>query len=277
MTETLHGVRLIEQGEGDDLVLLLHGFSDSADSWHRVQPALAAHARVIALDLPGFGAGSAVWPSPLLENYRAAITEIIESRSRGGNTSIIGNSLGAVVALLVATERPDLVHRIVLSDMPGLRGIPRLWSRFTSIQSERVLLRTVGRLPNYPATLLFLGLFGGAARRRKMLDSTARKAISHHYERKETILSLVPKARDVMRELSELPVEELVRTVEVPALLVWGADDILTPARVAQSFEWPANISVVVIERCGHCPQLDRPRTFVSHVHPFIFGSNLSC
>jgi len=61
-------VHVAEFGAGADLVVLLHGFSDNADTWNKVAPTLAENARVLAVDLPGFGR-SAPGTTPLLSVY----------------------------------------------------------------------------------------------------------------------------------------------------------------------------------------------------------------
>ncbi len=136
-------LHVAESGDGDDLIVLLHGFSDNADTWNKVAPALAAHARVFAVDLPGFGRSVPTGAFPLFDGYVGVVVELLGRHRGPGTVSIVGNSLGAVVALLVATEHPELVDRVVLADMPGLAGVPRLWRLALSRTAERALNRSL--------------------------------------------------------------------------------------------------------------------------------------
>jgi pimeloyl-ACP methyl ester carboxylesterase len=96
-------------GAGPTLVLL-HGWSDNADTWRRLLGLLAAGGRrALALDLPGFGAASRLDCErevlPQLDRFVAAAVR--REGERGGDVVIVGNSLGGCVAMRVA-ERPEL-------------------------------------------------------------------------------------------------------------------------------------------------------------------------
>ncbi len=54
----------------------------------------------------------------------------------------------------------------------------------------------------------------------------------------------------------------------VPALLLWGENDLLTPAKAARRVTVTADRAVAVIPSCGHCPQLDCPSEFLAEVLP---------
>ena len=147
----------VSSGAGDDLVVLLHGFSDNADTWNKVAPTLAEDARLLAVDLPGFGRSAASGDTPLFDGYVRVVVDLLQRHRGPGSVSIVGNSLGAVVALLVATERPELVDRVVLADMPGLTGIPRLWRLALSPPVECALTPVLRLLPTPVARTGFLG------------------------------------------------------------------------------------------------------------------------
>ena len=48
-------VRAVRAGQGDTTILLIHGFGESLTTWRAVFDPLAARAKVVAIDLPGFG------------------------------------------------------------------------------------------------------------------------------------------------------------------------------------------------------------------------------
>ncbi|MBB3039701.1 alpha/beta fold hydrolase [Hoyosella altamirensis] len=272
MTANLTEVHTIERGKGDDLVLLLHGFSDNADTWNKVMPQFAAQARVVALDFPGFGR-SRFWPSPLFDTYEEIVTSVIERRGGPGRVSLVGNSMGAVVSLLVASRRPDLVDRVVLADMPGIAGIPALWRHALSRRSELIVGQVVRAVPTPASRHALAVLYSLAATRMRVLSRLDRNAYAEPYVDDAAILALLTRGRDVIRELSDIPVADLVRDLQVPNLLVWGRNDLLTPSRTVRSLQQGEHSRIEVIDRCGHCPQQDRPKKFVSIVQPFLAGS----
>src|SRR5260370_41592972 len=65
-------VNVLCAGRGRRTVVLLHGFGDTHATWRHVVPVLARRHRVVALDLPGFGASRAL-PGALLDGHVAAI------------------------------------------------------------------------------------------------------------------------------------------------------------------------------------------------------------
>src|SRR3954462_4452805 len=91
------------EGKGPPLVLL-HGFSDSADTWRLVLDRLGrVEQRALALDLPGFATAAPLGRSRgVLAQLRACPRGAIEQGSDGEAVVVAGNSLGGVCALRAA-------------------------------------------------------------------------------------------------------------------------------------------------------------------------------
>jgi pimeloyl-ACP methyl ester carboxylesterase len=100
---------------------LLHGTGATAATWDLVGAALAAQRSVMAVDLRGHGASS--WPGAYSVGLMAADVAFLLDTVGGGAVDLVGHSLGGLVALRVASGRPDLVRRLVLEDvgMPHAR------------------------------------------------------------------------------------------------------------------------------------------------------------
>lgn len=94
----------------DQPILLLHGQPGNAHDWDRVKGAIGERARVLAIDRPGWGRGSA--PADIAGNAAAALAEL---GARGAQTAtVVGFSLGAAVAAWLAADHPERVTRLVL-------------------------------------------------------------------------------------------------------------------------------------------------------------------
>lgn len=97
------GLNAIERGRGRPLILL-HGIGSAASAWAPVLDRLAAERRVIAYDLPGFGASPAlpreVEPTP--EALGAAVVNDLRERGVELPVDLAGNSLGGRIALELA-------------------------------------------------------------------------------------------------------------------------------------------------------------------------------
>ncbi|WP_374968514.1 alpha/beta fold hydrolase [Terrabacter sp. BE26] len=99
--------------------LLVHATGESAGDWAQVAEGLAGDRLVVAVDLRGHGSS----PRP----GRYALTELAEdleavaeglASQYGRPVDVVAHSLGGLVACLLASRRPQLVHRLVLEDVP---------------------------------------------------------------------------------------------------------------------------------------------------------------
>jgi pimeloyl-ACP methyl ester carboxylesterase len=116
---------------GDDAappVVLLHGLSSARTTYDAVVEHLLGHAvehgwvQVVNVDLRGHGESShASIQAYDAASYAADIVTLIEHLD-AGPVLLVGHSLGGVVAMAVATARPDLVSRLLLEDPPLFEG-----------------------------------------------------------------------------------------------------------------------------------------------------------
>ena len=105
-------VRILDLGAGP-VVLLLHGVGLRAEAWEPQIAALAATHRVIAADLPGHGdSDPLVVGTPSLPDYVAWAARLVAAL--GTPVAVAGHSMGSLIALGLAVDRPDLVTRAAL-------------------------------------------------------------------------------------------------------------------------------------------------------------------
>lgn len=111
----------VDKGRGTPVVLL-HGIASNHRSWGYVLPHIKNDSRVIALDLLGFGQS----PKPeeneytVQEHARAVLATLHKLRVRGPIV-LAGHSMGGLVAVEIAKQRPKLVQQLVLCGMPLYR------------------------------------------------------------------------------------------------------------------------------------------------------------
>lgn len=114
---------VFDDGSGD-LVVLLHGIGQTGNSWRHVVDLLSSNYRTIAFDLLGFGSS----PKPSWMNYstddhaKTVIKNIDKQKTKP--ITIVGHSMGCLIAVRIAYLRPDLVKHLVLYEMPIYEGLP---------------------------------------------------------------------------------------------------------------------------------------------------------
>jgi cis-3-alkyl-4-acyloxetan-2-one decarboxylase len=117
--------RVLDQGRGTP-VLFLHGLGGSATAWKYVIDGLAnSPIRVIALDLLGFGTSpKPTWPDYDVQEHARAVIGNIEKLKLKEPITIVGHSMGCLIAVHIARLKPKLVRQLVLYEMPLYEGLP---------------------------------------------------------------------------------------------------------------------------------------------------------
>lgn len=109
------------EGAGAPAFLLVHGLPGSARDFRWLSPALAPHARVIRLDMPGFGGTPrATAPSGAVEARARFVLACVDALALE-RPILVGHSMGGVIATMAATLAPARVAGLALIASPGLR------------------------------------------------------------------------------------------------------------------------------------------------------------
>lgn len=244
----VNGVILgVEQAGSGVPLLLVHGFPLSSQMWAPVLPALAEAARVIALDLRGFGESDAPPAGYTMEALAEDVMAVADALGLG-RFLLGGHSMGGYVAFRVAARWPERLAGLILvatraeADDEGGRQ-----RRQQAI--ERILGGDkAGFLDDFLPNLL-----APATRERapRLLGEWRRAVdgVPAH-----VLAGCMAGMRDRPDSRSLLP------GIQVPALIVVGAEDAITPPATAQAMAATMPQSrLVVISECGHTPPLERP------------------
>lgn len=274
----LDGAVHVEEYDGDGpTMLLVHGLGGSLLNWRAVAPGLARRQRVRAIDLRGHGRTAMPRDASLDENL-ALLARYIE-REVGHSVTLMGNSMGGLLSLLLASSRPDLVERLVLVNpaMPwtyaprvdplvatvfGIYAVPGLGELYV----EKVL----GGAPPERAVREMMKLCGVSPEGMDpaLLDAhvaLARERAASMPWRHRAFLSA---ARSVLRRvLSRSAYEHQVHRVRAPTLLIHGDRDRLVPVASARAIararpDW----TYAELADTGHAPMIQSPEGFVARV-----------
>jgi pimeloyl-ACP methyl ester carboxylesterase len=121
-------------GTGDSVIVALHGFGGSLDTWDGIEPILSADHRFYAIDLPGFGlsAHPRHFGYTLKEQSEsvAAFLQFVHDENPGRQITLMGHSFGGSIAIasavLLLDRRKTLVDSLILIDALGFPQITHL-------------------------------------------------------------------------------------------------------------------------------------------------------
>src|SRR5690606_21031167 len=102
-----------ESGEGPP-VLLLHGWPTSSFLWRNIMPRISVNNRVIALDLPGFGASDKPTNVSYSFRYQERALEAFLDAMGIEKVTLVGHDLGGPVGLYWASQHPERLARMAM-------------------------------------------------------------------------------------------------------------------------------------------------------------------
>lgn len=225
-------------GEGPKLVLL-HGSGDRAGTWATVAPSLAAGYEVLIPDLPGHGdSAPAGGPLPL-----SLILDRTESwlvgQTVGAPAILVGNSMGAWIAVELARRQPAAVERLVLINGGPLRGEPKGLTLTPADREQARRLMEALRDPSSPEVPDYV------------LDAIVRRAATGPIGR---MMAELPDMESHLLDDSRLG------EVTVPVDLLWGESDQLLGLEYARRLlAGLPRARLTTLPACGHVPQVECP------------------
>ena len=257
---TLAGYRtraLELEGEGPPL-LLLHGYSDSADTWRLLLDRLGrADRRAVALDMPGFGTADLLDERepvlPQLQRFATAALEWLEA----DGTVVCGNSLGGSLALRMA-EEPELGLAGVVAVAPAGLDMARWFAVIERDPLLRSLLAAPVPIPRGVLHRVVAEVYRRLVFHRPgEVDPRVMRTFASHFTDRVVTGRLLATGRRLLPELRDCLAPE---RIGCPVLLVWGRQDVMVFQTGAQRvLDVVERSALVTIEDCGHSPQLEAP------------------
>jgi len=232
-TVLVHGQQIayLDVGTGPP-VILIHGFGGSMWQWEHQQHTLSQHFRVLTLDLPGAGLSDKPdidYRTDQMLDFFVGFMDAVQIPQ----AALVGNSMGAGLAIGMALTHPTYVSRLVLID-----GLPQhVMEKLTSPSVRRALETTA------PAWLVSFGnrLFGGLMIESVLLEivhdpALLTPAVIERSNRNRQRPGLI---KPILAVKENLPVWEsgfATRIGEIthPTLVLWGEEDRVFPLAVGE-------------------------------------------
>jgi len=261
-------IAYLDVGQGEP-VILIHGFGGSMWQWEHQQHALSSQVRLITPDLIGSGLSDKpdidYRPDQMLDFFVGFMDALHLSRA-----TLVGNSMGAGLAIGMALTHPARVDKLVLID-----GLPsHVIQKLTSPTIKRAL---ESRAPSW---LVSLGnwLFGGL-----MVEPILKEIVydpdlltpavierSNRNRQRPGLVAPIMKARNNL-PLWESGYAPRIGEIIHPTLILWGEQDRVFPIDVGEELQRRIKGSRLVrIAQAGHIPQWEQPASANHAIMEFL-------
>jgi non-heme chloroperoxidase len=255
-------LRVTETGSGRP-ILLLHGVTLAAEIWHyQLVDLAAAGYRAVAVDQRGHGDSSIGTGGLSLDRLAEDVGDILEHLDLH-DVTLVGHSMGGMVALRLMVEgrAKGRVSGLALiatsaspvhgSGIPGARAVATV-ARPVAARAGRLTSRLPGHsLPGNDLALL--------ATRMAFGDRPSPSQVAFTGQISASVPSRVAAA--LLLDIAGFDDLGALAQIDVPASVVVGTGDLLTPLRHAQAMaEGIRRAELVVLDGCGHMVMLERRR-----------------
>jgi len=250
----------VDGAAGAPPLVLLHGFGESIAWWAHITPMLKRRYRVISIDLPGHGASEKhagdYSTAALARQVGRALDKLGIDRA-----AVAGQSMGGLVAILLADIRPQLISRLVLLDAPleyrfqqlntvaRVAFMPVLDPALRAVATERTLARGLSIVfaPGFPVP--------------PELVRDSRRMTWRSFKQSDDGQDRLLQGRP--------PLRERVAALGIPVRVIWGADDRLWPIEAAVGYRGLDDVQILRLEGVGHTPMIEAPEKTAELIEAF--------
>lgn len=262
----------LQQGDGECVVILLHGFGASAFSWRETLDDLSARCTVIAFDRPAFGLTErptrGEWrdENPYTLTAAADQTIALMDALEIERAILVGHSAGGTVATIAASRYPERVRGLVL-EAPAIYtqgGVPQ-WIRpvLATPQARRIgpLLLRRQLAGDAGEEFIRAAWADPSAVTEETLEGYRRPLRVADWDRALWEFTIAPRTADPVAALGSLT---------MPTLVIAGEQDTYVPYEQSARLAEELRIRFVTFEDAGHIPHEEHPARFSNEIFRFL-------
>jgi len=250
-------------------LILLHGFGASIGHWRHNIQVLGEHHTVYALDILGFGASEKASTNYSVDLWAEQIYDFWKTFI-GKPIILVGNSIGSLISLAVATNYPEMVKGIVMMSLPD----PSLELEVVPVALRPVVSSIKKVVSTIIASPLILKPLFQFVRQPNILRRGTILAYGNPEAVTDELVDIIagpPQDRGSIRALAALvksssspsyspSVKEVLPKLTVPMLLIWGQKDRIVPPVLASDFvKYNNKLELLKIDDVGHCAHDECP------------------
>lgn len=255
-----HTIHYVQQGRGKPLILV-HGFACSTYSWKKVIPLLADRYTVYALDLLGFGLSDKPPDAHYdLKSQGGLVLDFMKAMNIPSAT-LVGHSMGGVVAAYAAVGLPNQVNALVLVDAGFYSGGAPAFLKYIFYPLDRIMAR------QFYTKEMRMKSFSRSYYNKSFITDEVIEA----YLRPGRTPHAVDALAKMMSDVGPRTYEGISEHISSPTLIVWGENDVAVPPRDEERLHREiANSHLVLVRECGHMVPEEKPEELARAVHDFL-------
>jgi len=262
----IDGAEVYYKDEGTGPVLLMvHGSQSSLRTYDRITDQLKDRYRIIRFDIPGYGLSGRVSDEVAANVSPTDVPAKLLAQLGVKNVDCVGVSSGGTMCLYLAARHPELVNRLILSNMPSDPvKTDHMVQPDSFIKAQAQATETGFRDLHFWNE--FLSYFAGDPAR----ISTKTRGEYYDFNRRapeKYPITMVARIGDGKEA------RVLMQGVKQPALLIWGGRDALLPPIAADNLAGylpNAQVSKLILPDVGHYPPLESPDRFAALIRSYV-------
>ncbi|PHR60259.1 MAG: alpha/beta hydrolase [Robiginitomaculum sp.] len=259
----IDGARVRVRIEGPDqapVLVLLHGFSYSLESWDGWVAELQRDFRIVRYDLLGHGLTGPDPKQRYTPQQRAFFLEKLLDSLELKTVNLAGNSLGGTIAWRFAAQFPDRVEKLILVDGPAFA--------FNAVHDEPV------KAPAAMAAFLRFAPMSGLKQAAVFLWADPSRLTDTRLQSMQDMMLRQGNADALIAHIAMFTMPDPLRQlawITAPTLVLWGGQDrLIPPAQGQQIVEAIQDARFVLLEDVGHMGQEEKPVKSAQIVRDFL-------
>jgi pimeloyl-ACP methyl ester carboxylesterase len=246
---------------GAPVLIFLHGFGSSLESWEPWAKSLSSTYRVVRFDFPGSGLSAPDPAGDYTDTHTLSLIESLMDQMGVERGVFVGNSMGGRIAWKFAAQFPARVSKLVLISPDGFASPGFEYGKAPHVPVALRLMKYC-----LPRSLLRMNLRVAYADPSRPTDGE----VDRYYD-----LLLAPGNRDAMLARMQQTVlvdpVPILRGIETPTLLIWGEKDRMIPfANSADYVHALPHARLVSLPNLGHLPQEEAPAASLAPLEQFL-------
>jgi pimeloyl-ACP methyl ester carboxylesterase len=257
-------------GNGNSIIVFLHGFGASVETWRDIQSPLSKGNTLFFLDLKGFGLSSKPDDGKYsLEDQSKIVLAFLKAHNLRDIT-LVGHSYGGAVSLFTylrdrSGHARGNIRRLVLIDAAAyVQELPFFIDILRKPFINWVVMNLVPTQLMASFTLCYL------FHDENKLSEEEITRYAEYFDQPGSYNSFVECARQIVPSNPD-SISALIKTIAMPTLIIWGANDPSIPLEQGQRLHQDIrNSKLVIIPNCGHIPHEESPEESVNAILNFL-------